>query len=258
MATKKNTAKPRAKATVTWVIPCYNEAERLREDLVAELLEGDTHCRVLLVDDGSKDATLALLHDIQGRLGKRVGVHALAQNSGKAEAVREGLKIAIAPSTGKAPFAVGYLDADFATPPPEAHRLGRELRAGEATVVLGARVRRLGTQIDRDPMRHYLGRVFSTVAALSLGLEVYDTQCGAKLFVVSEPLQKALVDPFKSRWAFDVELIGRLLDAGLTADNFIEVPLHVWQDVGGSKLTRGAMFGAGMDLLGIAKRRLWR
>jgi hypothetical protein len=99
--------------------------------------------------------------------------------------------------------------------------------------------------------------VFASLASLILNLRIYDTQCGAKLFRRSAALAAALETPFLSRWAFDVELIGRLL-AGvpgvppIPATDFVEVPLGSWSDVPGSKLRPAAMAGALKDLALIA------
>lgn len=231
------------------VVPCFNEARRL--DVDALLALADARTALLLVDDGSGDETLAVLRAAAARDPARVAVLALGDNGGKGEAVRAGLRAAL---DGGA-RVVGYLDADLSTPASEMRRVLDVLneRAG-VDVVLGARVGLLGRDVQRSSVRHYLGRVFATVASMSLGLRVYDTQCGAKAFRAGEPLRKALSTSFSSRWAFDVELLSRLL-VDLDADRFFELPLDTWSDVGGSKLTARAMVKAGVDVVGIGLRR---
>ena len=107
--------------------------------------------------------------------------------------------------------------------------------------VFGSRVARLGSRIERSPVRHYSGRVFATVASVALGVAVYDTQCGAKVFRVNPNFIAAIESPFRSAWSFDVILLQRLLDGtpelpGLPVASFLEVPLDAWSDVGGSKV----------------------
>lgn len=227
-------------------IPCYNEAARLDVDEVARLLE-DRRVDALLVNDGSTDRTAELLADIATRHGARVRVLDLSPNGGKGEAVRRGMLDALS----RGSEVVGYLDADFATPPRELTRLLDALEESDAKVVLGARIARLGAVVERNPARHYLGRVFATAASTVLDLAVYDTQCGAKLFRDTPALREALAEPFRSRWAFDVELIGRLTAASdpLTKEHFLEVPLGEWRDKRGSKLAGPAMLKAGADVL---------
>ena len=104
---------------------------------------------------------------------------------------------------------------------------------------------------------YYLGRVFATCAAVTLGCAVYDTQCGAKLFRVVPALADALRRPFSARWAFDVELLGRLSypeTPGIAAcppEEWLEAPLRVWRDEPGSKLRFSAMLSMGWELLAI-------
>ena len=225
------------------VVPCYNEAARLDAAGLLSVLAGP-QWSITFVDDGSTDSTADVLREIAARAPAQIRVVILGRNAGKGEAVRHGMKDAIERGAQQ----VAYLDADLATPPVEFARVVAALDTTEVMVALGARVALLGSSIERKMTRHYVGRIFASGASLALGLPVYDTQCGAKAFRVCPQLTGALADPFRSRWAFDVELLGRLLVAGLSAQNFIEVPLKQWRDVHGSKLRPAAMARAGLDL----------
>jgi glycosyltransferase involved in cell wall biosynthesis len=242
-------------------IPCFNEATRLDVAEVGKLL-ADPRVDVLFVNDGSTDATGALLDGLARDHAPRVRALHLEKNGGKGEAVRRGMLEALRLGSP----VVGYLDADFATPPRELVRLLDALEESGAAVVLGARIARLGALVERNPARHYLGRVFATAASTVLELAVYDTQCGAKLFRDTPALRAALASPFRSRWAFDVELIGRLTggEPPLSKEDFVEIPLGEWRDKRGSKLAGPAMLKAGIDVLKLGadvasrgKRGFW-
>ncbi len=233
------------------VIPCYNEADRLDAGQVRALAQGGTD--VWLVDDGSRDCTRAVLEQVAASVsGSAVRALANPGNLGKAETVRRSM--AAACESG-APL-VGFLDADFATPATEYLQLLRVIDETGAEAVTGARVVLSGRDIRRTELRHYFGRVFSTIASLALGVPYYDTQCGAKVFRNTPALREALGEPFRSRWAFDVELLGRLLAGNRTVaavgpSAIVEHPLRTWHDVGGSKLTAAASWRAAADLLMI-------
>ena len=191
------------------VVPCYNEAERLNGEAFRTFLASHAEASVVFVNDGSTDATLPLLQQIKNEWPGRVEVLDKTQNAGKAEAVRDGLLWA-ARQDGVA--FVGFWDADLATPLDAVTDLLEVFRSNpKVEVVFGSRVKLLGRKIERNSLRHYLGRIFATSASLVLDLPIYDTQCGAKFFLVSPTLKQALQEPFCSRWIFDVELIARFL-----------------------------------------------
>jgi glycosyltransferase involved in cell wall biosynthesis len=244
------------------VVPCYNEAERLDSESFARAAELDPTLSFILVDDGSKDATRSTLEQLAtGRRGQ-ITVLGLDQNRGKAEAVRQGMLIAFEQS----PELVAYFDADLATPIAELTGM-RELfaRSPELQVVLGSRVGLLGRDVVRSHARHYLGRGFATLASLSLGLTVYDTQCGAKMFRDTPAIRSVFAQPFNTRWTFDVEILARLnalAKEGLLpplAMSGAEYPLTQWHDVSGSKLGTRAALGAGLEIasLWLRYRRGW-
>lgn len=232
---------------VVTVVPCFNEAKRLQPDTLLGLVDAPEHS-VLFVNDGSRDETGAMLDALASRDATKVQVLHLAKNVGKAEAVRTGLRHALENGAD----LVGYFDADSATPPSEMLRLIALLRDSNAQFAMASRVALLGRHITRTATRHYLGRIFASAASLALALPVYDTQCGAKALRASDVLRRALEQPFTSRWVFDVELMMRLLDAGLAQTDFVEMPLRSWEDVKGSKLSTSGMVGAAKDLARLA------
>ena len=240
--------------TVAIVVPCFDEAARLDPAGLAGLAER-TGARIVLVDDGSTDGTGALLQTLVDDQPDRFRLITLPTNVGKGETVRRGLLGALDEGAG----VVGYYDADLATPPAEMARLVQVMvDHPELEAVMGARVGLLGHRIQRSTIRHYLGRVFATASSLVLGLDVYDTQCGAKVLRDGSVLRSALAEPFQSRWAFDVELLGRLHRGtgggeGLPASAFREVPLTEWRDVGGTKIGLRSSMRAATDLVRIAR-----
>ena len=240
---------------VVLVVPCYNEAARLDVAAFTTMVDETAALNFLFVDDGSRDDTADVHQRLCAARPDRVASLALPRNQGKAEAVRQGMLRALAgPAAG-----VGYLDADLATPPSEVKRLCILFQGQDQfDVLLASRVKLMGRTIDRRAGRHYLGRVFATAASLVLRMPVYDTQCGAKLLRRSPALTHALAAPFRGRWTFDVELLGRLVTgapgiAPVPAQRIHEEPLLVWRDVGGSKLNPTHVLQAGLDLALIGR-----
>ncbi len=241
----------------TIVIPCYNEAQRLDLPQFLDFAGGSDHLQLLFVNDGSTDRTLELLNQMQQALPAKISVLDQPSNGGKAEAVRSGMLQASRKQTGDEHY-IGYWDADLATPLDAIAEFERVLDQNDhLSLVMGSRIKLLGRRIDRKGSRHLIGRAFATVASMMLGLGVYDTQCGAKLFRVSSPIEALFEKPFRSKWIFDVEIMARLIQLGQARflppieESVAELPLQSWVDVDGSKLKGRDFVKAAFELLGI-------
>jgi dolichyl-phosphate beta-glucosyltransferase len=241
-------------SSVAIVIPCYNEAKRLKVGHYKKYSDADRSHLFVFVNDGSSDMTLQVIQDLHHNHPQHCSYIDLPRNVGKAEAVRQGLLSAFDMN----PDFAGYWDADLATPLETIPDFCRLLEShSEIDMVFGARVRLLGRAIERSTLRHYLGRIFATAASLTIGLPIYDTQCGAKLFRVCPRVRSLFQQPFMTRWLFDVEIIARLTqacrrDACRSPKELIyEYPLQTWTDVAGSKVKPLDFFKSFYDLARI-------
>lgn len=236
------------------VIPCFNEEDRLNLGAFKDFTGEPHDIKFLFVNDGSKDRTAELINDLSSSDPSRFSAIHLSKNGGKAEAVRQGI---IAAGKARQDY-LGFWDADLATPLATISDF-IDLAEGrpQLQIVMGSRVKLLGRKIDRRASRHYIGRFFATAVSLTLGLDVYDTQCGAKLFRSSSLILGLFREPFLSRWIFDVEILARLIqsrrgtDLPQAKDIICEFPLMEWRDVPGSKLCYRDFLLAGRELTRI-------
>ena len=217
-------------ASLSIVIPAYNEAVRLGNTLVAVVNYLREHCpdgEIIVVDDGSTDRTAVIAREIFNAGGKlRTSVISYKSNLGKGRAVRLGLLAA------RGDVAL-FSDADLSTPITEAPKLVDPIRSGQFDVTFGSRAldRKL-IGVHQSWRREQGGRVFNLVVRLATGMPFWDTQCGFKAFRMSvcRPLiEAATVD----RFGFDVELLYLAFRAGLRLK---EIPVR-WDHNEGSKVT---------------------
>ena len=244
-------------AVIEIVVPCYNEADRLPADRFADFCSTNPEIAFVFVDDGSTDATYEMLTTTVGRCGDGAGVLRLSENAGKAEAVRQGLLDAFT----RGPKVVGFWDADLATPLEAIEPMARlVIEDPEVEAVFGSRIRMLGRDVDRDPMRHYAGRVFATVVSLMLQVPIYDSQCGAKVFRASTEIEELFSEEFVSKWIFDVEILARFRQRlgpeawAMAGETIHEFPLNEWHDVSGSKLKSSDFARSFSDLAKIYQK----
>jgi len=156
-------------------MPVYNEQATLR-DIVAAVLAVPIPKELILVDDGSKDQSRAILADLARLPGVRVFEH--AQNRGKGAALRTGFDNAKGD-------VVLVQDADLEYDPGDYPRLLEPILGGRADVVYGSRY----LFDDRDPHRerdhfyHYLGnRILTFLSNLFTGLNLTDMETCYKCF----------------------------------------------------------------------------
>lgn len=221
---------------ISLIIPCYNEAARFDVSAFENFLLDHDQVVFCFVNDGSKDGTAQLLNDLSKRYSGSVLVKHLEKNCGKAEAVRLGMMDCFQKNTSA---FIGFWDADLSTPLNELDRLKARMDSNpQCMMAVGSRLKRMGAEIERRPVRHIMGRIFSTFASMILGLPVYDSQCGAKLFR-KESIKILFEEKFITRWLFDLELFARLRNhfgRDLVSGHIEEVPVLRWKDVAGSKI----------------------
>ncbi len=234
------------------IIPCYNEEARLEPQAFLDFSRNHQHVHFLFVNDGSHDTTADIINDLVRTSPETMTALHLEENKGKAEAVRQGFIRGFLMN----PATIGFLDADLASPLGTIPELETTLAMERKDIAMAARVTLLGRTIERNPLRHYASRVFATAASMILGLRVYDTQCGAKLFRVTDRLKNIMAAPFTVKWIFDVEILARFVLTEKTGepkvcDICIEYPLRTWVDKKGSKIRLKDFLTSGLDLFKI-------
>jgi dolichyl-phosphate beta-glucosyltransferase len=246
-------------SSATIVVPCYNEVDRLDVARFRQYAAARRNVRFVMVNDGSRDETLAVLERLAASHPRMFDVLDLGANQGKAEAVRRGM---LAAWRAGADY-VGFWDADLATPLEQIADFTRVLdEKPHIDAVLGSRILLPGRVIVRKEYRHWLGRLFNAVISRMLGMPIYDTQCGAKLFRGTAEVRAVFERPFTVNWIFDVEILARLIDArrgsGLPRvyETVFEYPLDYWEDVAGSKLKPTDFLKAALQSAGIWWRYL--
>ncbi|PIV90021.1 hypothetical protein COW46_03955 [Candidatus Gracilibacteria bacterium CG17_big_fil_post_rev_8_21_14_2_50_48_13] len=185
------------------VIPAYNEATRIEETLteVVGYLKGKSFAfELLVVDDGSRDGTIAVVerfiaaHD----LSDRACVLPLGVNRGKGAAVRTGVLRA----TGE---YVLFTDADNSTPIHEVDRFLDEIE--EVDILIGSRYLAASKVEKKQPWhRIVLSRLANFVITIFLIDGIRDTQCGFKMLkyaAAKDIFSRMCVDGF----GFDMELL---------------------------------------------------
>jgi dolichyl-phosphate beta-glucosyltransferase len=208
------------------IVPAYQEESRIRRSLgtLAGFLRarGETF-EVLVVDDGSRDATAALVEEF-ARAHDGFSLVRLPANRGKGAAVREGM----ARSRGE---RVVFSDADLSTPLEELDALDRALADGADFALASRGLRESRLEVHQPWYREHMGKLFNGFVRLLTGIPFRDTQCGFKL--LRGDAARALAARMREdRFAFDVELILLARRRGLALR---EIPV-TWRNDAGSRV----------------------
>jgi dolichyl-phosphate beta-glucosyltransferase len=221
--------------TLSLVLPAYNEAARLprtfellQQAKVAQVFSGVNLIEILIIDDGSRDATAAVSEKARESLSE-IRVVRVSPNQGKGNAIHVGLREA------QGEWCL-IADADSATPWNQFIKLKEACLRNEETVceiAMGSRdLPESHRAVRQSSLRENLGRLFNLAVRLVTGLPFKDTQCGFKL------LHRPSISRFLPllevrRFAWDVEL---LLFAAKARLRIKEIPVD-WEHQEGSRIS---------------------
>jgi 2-polyprenyl-3-methyl-5-hydroxy-6-metoxy-1,4-benzoquinol methylase len=172
--TETDEAKYRSKYSTTVVIPARNESGNI-ENAILRLPEFGKHVEIIFIEGNSTDDTWQKIQEIQRKYSATHDIKIGQQKGkGKADAVREGYKIA----TGD---ILMILDADLTVPPEDLPKFYDAIASGKGDFINGTR---LVYPMDKEAMRflNYLGNHFFSLAfTWLLDQRFKDTLCGTKV-----------------------------------------------------------------------------
>ena len=192
------------------VIPALNEQARLPytlSEIEAFVCRERIDCEVIVVDNGSTDATSAVV--LQAATSFRPLRLLRTDRRGKGLAVRTGVLAARGD-------VVIFADADLSWPVEDIARFMSLVEDPRTPVAIGSREGHGARRIGEPSYRHLMGRVFNRVVQAVAVAGIEDSQCGFKAFrgdAARAIFGRQRIDGF----GFDVEVLflARRLDYGI-------------------------------------------
>ncbi len=199
------------------VIPAYNEEKRLSNTLeivIAYLGENFSNWEIIVVDDGSEDATA----DVAKKFDEVILLQQ-PRNLGKGAAVRKGMLEA------KGDVRL-FSDADLSTPIYEMDKLLTSINKG-FDLAIGSRGLNYDLIKKHQPFyREFMGKTFNKIVQALILSGIKDTQCGFKAFTEKSCMEiftRSKIDGF----GFDVEILWLARKLGFSID---EIPVEWYND----------------------------
>jgi glycosyltransferase involved in cell wall biosynthesis len=229
------------------LIPAYNEEARiepvLREFGAYFRDHYPSPFQLVVVLNGCRDNTRAVVERVAADF-KTISFLDFPAPIGKGGALIEGFQLATKAE------AIGYVDADGASPPQAFHALVKKL--ADADAVIGSRWLPGAVLHQAQPwVRRFTSRCFHVVVESLFWMHIQDTQCPCKVMTrrAAEKIHDKLCI---ADLAFDVNLIVSLKRAGFKV---IEVPTE-WTDKIGSKVTSSLFRSSFTMFLSVIRIRL--
>ncbi|HEX7502888.1 MAG TPA: glycosyltransferase family 2 protein, partial [Acidobacteriota bacterium] len=180
------------------VMPVFNEVATV-EAIIAAVLEQRPVQELLVIDDGSRDGTRAVLERLAAAT-PRLRLFLQEANQGKGAALRRGFREATAPY-------VIVQDADREYDPAEYYLLLAPLLAGHADVVFGSRFKGAGAQRVLY-FWHSMGNKFLTfLSNMATDLNLTDLETCYKAFR-REVIQQVRLE--EDRFGFEPEVTAKV------------------------------------------------
>ena len=190
-----------AKPYLSVIIPAYNEAKRLPLTLVdvdKHLSQQDYSYEILVINDGSKDATAEITERFLPLIANLKLIN-LPENQGKGAAVRQGMLAA------KGNWRL-FMDADNSTSISEFAKMIPYFKEGYEVIIGSRAVKGAKLRPPQSIHRQLAGKLGNLFIQLLLLRKIWDSQCGFKCF--SEQAAERIFPLIKiNRWGFDIEIL---------------------------------------------------
>ena len=203
--------------TAAIVMPAYNAERTVGPTLARIAASGFAAGTILVVDDGSRDATAEAARRAGAEHGLPVDVVQHAQNRGYGGAQKTGFRRALDDGFGM----VVLVHADGQYAPEELPAMLAPIAEGRADVVVGSRVLGGALRGGMPPLRWLGNRLISRFENLVFGLDFVEYHSGYAAYS-ARALEAIAFETLSEKYHFDGEM---LLCAGKLGLRVAEIPV---------------------------------